>query len=494
MQDTLLLTSDTPIAIYGAGEVGRRFAARAIREGYRVVCFFDRKLAGGKCDGLPVLDYASPLPDNFDKATLAVVICLADGLLHKDVVAALCATKFRFFVFLPMGLPLPPSQRDALTRLYNRVIGIQRGEHIPLMSYAVLTKPSFTLDAAVLRTVNGRRTVLMDAEILFTDNKSTWKGDKTKLHGVAHYYDVNLALYDAFYSLFAYLAGIAADYTGYVKGFLDISFVDIAKRDKLYALFCRELDRGLDFFIEAAPDAEWSDAGYFNLVGGHHRTCFLFFRRHRLLPVRITEEDFEQWIHRPALEKFLGALRAQGLSELYAPVPHPAFHAFPARREDHLPSVYSALGNLTGPGGFIGETVFDLCDAEGYYARIATRLKADMVRVYAPDAGKAVVTSALNDLLHLSRIQVATESPSIGERCTFLILMDRAIGLSPEEREALIAKADALTTGRMLWESPSDAFESDCRAVLSQSTFTRYNVLAHQVVNGQRRAVAIFEK
>jgi len=490
--EEMLLTPETPLLVYGAGEVGRRFAARALAEGYNILGFFDEKLAGGSCDGRPVFDFAAPLPGPPDKN--GVVICLADGLAHKGVAEALAAAGFSFIVLLPLGLARPPAEKDALTRLYNRVLNLRRGDSFKVPRYEALAKPAVVPEAAVLRRENGCLTVLVEAEILFTENKSTWKGDKSKLFGAPRYSDVNIAAHGGLAALFAYLSGAAPDGQGYLDGYrsdLANFKVDMAKRGELYDLFCRELDRGLDFFIEAAPEAEWSEQGYFNLIGGHHRTGFLVFRRHRLLPVRLSEADFERWLNRPALAAALNLL-SEG-RELYAPLPHPAFRAWPVRREGRMDSVYSALYAHIGPEGLADETVFDFCDDQGYYAGLLARLRAGQVRLFAPDPAKAGLASALGALLRLPRFRVEIGEPEAAAACSFLVLMDRGLDIPASEKAALIARAEALTAGRLLWESYAEDFEAD-RGALLAGGFKRCEVLTRLVVAGRCRTVAIFSK
>lgn len=497
MADALLLTHMIPLAVYGAGEIGRIFARRARKQGYDVVCFFDRMLAGGTCDGLPVLTPNDPVPGGLEKDALVVMVCLADGIQHKDVAVTLHAAGYHYIVSLPIGLPLTASRCDTLTRQYNNIYQLRQVESVAIAPFQDLRTPDYDVEAVVLGRECGKVTVLADAELVFSEDYSAWQGDTTKVHADMRYSDVNLAAYDYYYALFDYLSGRAETCQAYHDGFqnhLEGFSVDISGRGALYEHFCRELDRGLGFFIEAAADAHWSARGYFNLVGGHHRSCFLFFRKHRLLPIRISEEDFAYWCNSPRLGAVTALLEKNKIEALYGPTPHPALRCFPARRETHLDSVYSALYAYLGTAGLTGQTVVDICDDEGYYARLLCRLKADAVWSYEPTRQKADMTAALNALLHLSHIRVAVGAPDRNDSCSFLVVMDRAIGLDSNGKKALIAQANVLAGRRMLWESCAENFDEDRRYILAHTDFTQCNVLLHPVTGGQKRTVAIFEK
>ncbi|MGI6656854.1 MAG: nucleoside-diphosphate sugar epimerase/dehydratase [Desulfobulbus sp.] len=497
MLGDLSLTPEVPICIYGAGEVGQKFATRIRQQGYKAIAFFDRKLVGKHCNGLPVLDYLSPLPDNLSKSQVVTVICLADGMEHMAVADALYSAGFSYIVLLPMELPIAKNSIYALTRLYNQVLEVQNNLTVAVADYGSLRTPDLDPEHVILRREGERLTVLMDAIIVFSEDYSVWKGDITKTHGDARYSDVNIIICDFCFPLFAYLSGGTASHEKYLAAFtnnLDRLHLDIVKRNQLYDIYCRELDRGLDFFIESAASAEWSSKGYFNLVGGHHRTSFLVFREHKLLPLRISEVDFARWCNHSCLKKIRDELSANSVQSLYAPVPHPAFQTFPAYRESRLPSIYSALYRYLGVDGLAGKSVIDLCDDEGYFARLLYRLKAEKVTAYAPSAAKAELTTALNELLYMPQIHVAVGDPTPNDSCSFLVVMDRATGLAVDERLALIKQADALCTGRMLWESYAEDFDADCQAIYAHSAFKHCEILLHVVLDGRRRTAAVFSK
>ena len=497
MLPDLPLTPEVPICIYGAGEVGQNFAVRSRQQGYKAIAFFDCKLVGKHCNGLPVLNYTSPLPDNLDKSEVVTVICLADGMEHVAIAEALYSAGFSYFVLLPMGLPVTKRRAYALTRLYNQVLEVRKNLTVLVADYGSLRTPNLDPEHAILRRDEERLTVLMDATIVFSEDYSIWKGDITKVHGDARYSDVNIIICDFCFPLFAYLSGSTASHEQYLAVFknnLEGLQLNIAKRNRLFDLYCRELDRGLDFFIESAASAEWSPKGYFNLVGGHHRTSFLVFREHKLLPLRISEADFARWCNHAYLKKIRDELSANPVQSLYAPVPHPAFQTFPARRESRLPSIYSALYRYLGVDGLAGKNVFDLCDDEGYFARLLYRLKAGTVTAYAPNVVKARLTTALNELLYMPQIHVSVGDLATNDSCSFLVVMDRATGIAADERLALIKQADALCTDKMLWESYAEDFDADCQTIYAQSGFNHCEILMHVVLDGRRRTAAVFSK
>ena len=497
MMRELIVSSDTSILVYGAGEVGRRFAAAALRKGYPVLGFMDRGKAGSHCAGVPVFAPDADLSNLCDKKAVLICICLADGLQHLPVARQLHKLGYRHIAFLPMELPLAPERRDALTRNYNRILALENAEGLAIEDFSSLITPACDAASAVLMREGGRVTCFADVELVFSENKERWQGDKTKLHGADRFSDVNISGYNYYFSLFSYLSGDSATWEEYRAGFTrnmeGFSF-NIPSRNRLYDLFCRELDRGLGFFIEAAPEARWTPQGYFNLVGGHHRTCFLVFKKHRLLPVKMSREDFDAWCNAPRLPPVTDFLREFPGYVLYSPIPHPALRSLPARRETHLDCVYSTLTAFLGTDELEGRTVIDLCDDDGHYARCCCRIKAESVRQYAPDAQKARIAKALNELLYCSRIEVAVGLPPEGETCSLLLAMDRALALDADARRKFMAMTGRMTTRQMVWESLADDFDDDREAICNLGGFRTCDIILHPVVDGVRRTVAVFGK
>lgn len=89
-----------------------------------------------------------------------------------------------------------------------------------------------------------------------------------------------------------------------------------------------ELDK--DFFIRNAPQAEWNEAGYFNLLGGKHRAAFLAAKGDRYVVLKIKKNDYEKWINHAKisdLERMLNyGFRGETQKGI---IEHPYFYRYP---------------------------------------------------------------------------------------------------------------------------------------------------------------------
>lgn len=75
-----------------------------------------------------------------------------------------------------------------------------------------------------------------------------------------------------------------------------------------------------DYFVEQAPSVTWNEKGYFNLLTGKHRICFLIAMDRTIVPVKVNKEEWKQLCERLEIKKLYELLCAH--PEWKLPIPH----------------------------------------------------------------------------------------------------------------------------------------------------------------------------
>ena len=108
------------------------------------------------------------------------------------------------------------------------------------------------------------------------------------------YDNIPIAAFKPYISLFDFFEGREADISEYISlfGISALSGDDrkkeiVTKRKQLFDYFENEINRGLEYFIISAPNAQWNENGYLNLCEGQHRCVYLLNKGYRKIPVRV---------------------------------------------------------------------------------------------------------------------------------------------------------------------------------------------------------------
>jgi len=412
------------IAIYGAGEVGKRVCHNLMRFGIRPSFFLDRKAkAGETCLDVPLFQID-------DYPTIAcrdttVVLALADGLEHKVVADKLYVCGFRKLVFLPVAYTMPSRLKKELTILYNEymngcVTGLVR-------DYSCYSEVSF-LDAeqAVVSEGIYNITAWVPLEIVFTENLEHWPGDKRKLRAPYSYYDRNIATNYWMLNLMDYLQGIDHSCDTYLSMYERNGGAkpDIEKRRLQFELFEHEFDFGMDFFVQSAPEAMWNDRGYFNIVGGNHRIMYLYAKGCRYFPLRISRQDFAQW---QGAESVMPEVAAR----IRYPVSHPAFQHVVIHGTGRLYHVFKSIEKRYGHVDMSNRKILDSSHTEGFFGRQFARMKGTKVTI-------AVTSDELTYYEHLSRLMPVPDVELMVDSNASKDFLHYDIIISRDERGALV--------------------------------------------------------
>lgn len=187
-------------------------------------------------------------------------------------------------------------------------------------------------DCSVIKTEDQYKTVYIPIECLYTDNKEVkdhWAWANIPV--IALIPHIDFFKYMDGQSKFSYQRYI--DFcVGSAKAVGQIEITErwkenvIKNRADVYANMSLALERDFDFFVRNAPAGEWNPEGYFNLVSGKHRAAFFVAKGRQYFPLKISEDDYNRWINRIALDKFTNKFYELGLQESHSSIEHPYFY------------------------------------------------------------------------------------------------------------------------------------------------------------------------
>lgn len=421
MDNQKKLSKETPFMIYGGGEVGNNCYKSLKAQGYQVIAALDKNKSGFNIvEGLYTYKLGNE-PEELDKTNCVVMICLANGMIHKDVADNLFSLGYSYIVFLPMNHCIPDEEKRGLTRLYNHVLLADSAMMECFVSdYKKYVVPDMSIETGIICKSSQNITVWMRLEMLFSESLELWKGDKTKIHTKSRYKDRNIACANPCEDLFDYYALKSDSYDTYFDSkkeqkTQEEKIRELSQRETLYRLFKKEHGRGMGFFIEGAPEVVWNPGNYCNLVGGHHRTLYLLHEGHDLFPVKMKYEDFDKWCNKEIYVELKKYIHEYKINQFYAPIPHPCFLNFPVQWEDTGRAKLADVLRYLADKDVSDMTVLDCSNDEGYFARNLDRIGAKESVFINSSTQQTVLADLINRLLY--RDHVVIKSGELEELC-----------------------------------------------------------------------------
>lgn len=399
------IDNHTSFVIYGCGEVGNNCYRTLTKNGYSVIYGLDKKKEGRDViEGIYTYILGSE-PEEIDKKEMVVIICLANGLIHKKVADTLYKGGYKYIVFLPMQHCITDTKRMQLTHQYNAFLqGNVSIEKTRIQDYHAYLLPNLDINNGIVREEENYITVWCGIEILFSESLELWEGDKTKIWIKSEYEDKNILAHPC-KSLFDYFDMETSNADFYFSCNKESVSEDEVKRklnerEKLFRIFKKEHNKGMDFFIEGAPGAIWNPKHYWNLVGGHHRTLYLLHEKHSLMPVKVKREDFLKWYNKKAYEKLCNFIFENSIQQLYAPIPHPGFVNFPSKYENNGITMLEKVMEFLADKDIQFMKSMDCLEDEGYFARNMSRIGVAESVYVSGNAFQLHLTALINELLY----------------------------------------------------------------------------------------------
>ncbi len=493
-----IITAESIFIIYGAGEIGEKVNYALRKAGFSVYAALDKNKSGENIvEGIFTYRLGSEPEWKEIRKKAIVVICLADGMLHKMVAETLYQNGYCNIVFLPIQYSIHDKKRGELTQLYNyflddctRLIGTEIKEYSHYAAFYA------DVNASIIDEQKDHVICWVRPEILFSESYELWEGDKSKVHGKLEIKDKNIMSDHPCENLFAYFTLDELDRNKYFNGFKDEKNEEqkekeLRKRENLYRIFKRELERGMDFFIKGAPMTIWNPKNYFNLVGGHHRTAFLINQRRNLLPVKMRKCDFVEWCHMDIYEKFLKYVKDHNIVSMYAPVPHPGMLNFPVECEEFGETKLKCILRFIAHMNMRDMHILDCSRGQGYYARNMERIGVCESVYMDENIVNTELALLIDALLYRDKVVVVQKTIyqcDVEKKYEIVIAMDKFVNT---DRKIIVPILDSVTNKFLFWESCE---EEDKMEILQYTSFKEYILLHKEIKNMKIWELGVFVK
>ncbi len=429
----MFIDKNTEFVIYGVGEIGNICYQLLRQNGYEIVYGLDKKKSG---EGLLPNVYTYILgeePKELARGKYVVVICLANGLLHKDVADNLYKSGYRYIVFLPIAHSIDDHTKGRLTANYNAILECNSDVvGIELHDYSRYKKFEFSTNGSLLRENDGEYTVFCGIEMLYSESIELWTGDKNKVFIQLKYEDRSIAMMHPCKVLFDYLGSKRIDCNLYFESKKkepdeNEKKEELIAREELYYIFKAEHNKGMHFFIDSAPKAVWNPKNYWNLVGGHHRTLYLLHEGHTVFPIKVRKADFETWVNAAALKNIVNYLNEKKITRLYAPIPHPAFLNFMSKYENGGKTELESILSFLADYDCSELSILDSLNDEGYFARVFDRIGVRRVLFYNREKEQRELALLLGKLLYRLNDDNIVEHLSNNERFDIILCEEKDV-------------------------------------------------------------------
>lgn len=342
MIKTFQFNKTSRIWLYGAATTGVLTNSYLNKYGYEIEGFIDKRAEEIKtlCNK-KVLSLGELASANEDLGNIIVLIAVKNVFEHERIVADLIRYKIYNIIYFPSSCLKGGGTEDEqkLYVLSNCISKKLKIEECVLPKTFRLTDLEYS-DNSIIKEDEEKVTVLLSAMLVFTDKKMKSKEyyDKveTKESVISN---KNILTLISHIQFFGFLSGErGSDYSKYImfcekaaQRLNEFKLTDdwranvFKNRVEVFENMNMEYERKTDFFINNAPDAEWNEKGYFNLVSGKHRAAFLVAKGDWYIPVSIKKNEYKKLFLRNEIDIVKNIMKELDIRELKVPVEHPLF-------------------------------------------------------------------------------------------------------------------------------------------------------------------------
>lgn len=489
------LNTNSKIVFYGYSLHRHNLLSDMKSKGYHVIAYFDKR--ADELNGIleiPVYTIENAPFTKQEKFEMCVFICLQNAIQHDDIANALYKNGYQNIVFLPTNLNIKNHLAHRLRQKYTYLLCNQYDEIKVVPCYSTLFWDDFNINRVILHDYKDNVIVWVPIELIFS-----YKGNTV-------FSDVNISRY-IYRELFAYLENGKGDikaYFNYIKEFpgTSLNIIDgidrkfLLHRMKLYFLFISELNKGIDFFVDSASFAKWNDRGYFNLLDGHHRASFLYYKSLKKIPVLLDKKDFDKWINNEWLKECIKFMKKNKIKKLPAPIAHPAFLYFGEESNGYIYTVLRNIVKIFNQKLLAGKKILDISSYHYFFSQYFKREKVKQIVCVEEIELIYEFTKLINKLLYLEDIQVEKNIIAVKKYQEFdiTLMLNRICKIDNDDgKKALLKNIDNCTKEFIIWESGCDV-NAEKDFIIKNSSFKYYQLISQQFNGSYISEIGVFKK
>ncbi len=344
MEDNFVLDKEKEYLVYGVGGNGLLISQRLEELGYQLKGFIDKRADSlGTVRDKPVwnLDTLEDLKAEADR--IIIIISIKNVFGHSDIADELARRGFRQCIYKPMPV-LKGYSDEKLEEISKAHDALFIEGNVPgqtALSRVCQSDRMYYKDRLLIEQGGTEVLAWMPLELLFNYKESD------------AYEQLNMSTFFPLGNLYRLFSGVAMEKAdGFLNDFycyasewacqrqivvteeLKKSWVE--SRMAAFLQMQEIVDFDFGFFHRSAPWVQMHDLGKFYLTcSGRNRVVFLAARGYCHVPVRLTLEDYEKWLHRDAFGKLREYMEEQHIRKFSVPVPHPYLKDMPTEEAQY---------------------------------------------------------------------------------------------------------------------------------------------------------------
>lgn len=379
--------------LYGAASIGDLAKESLEKSGLEVIGYIDKRAFElSEFNGLRVWSIES-VPSEYVNAGTVVYISVKNVFEHENIALLLRERGFIKIVYKPYNVLMGHGNQaeNHIAKLYDRLFLGEIVEHLVIPQ---IEGGKEYFDFAKICEEDDKVTTYIPAEFIFTnDYKNSAMEKWGNICILAFFTHIN------FFRFLNNQCDVGPEdyleeycvYTANIKQSIKITDAwknnVIENRVQIYEQMKEALDLDPDFFVRNAAEAEWNrNKKYFNLISGKHRCAFQAAVGKKYIPLKITKDDYESFLHKSEIDGTMQLLNKERKEVL---IPHPYFYRgmyIRDRGEYHLQAWFARYyGKKTyyrkEKVDFGGLKLVDFSNDFGNFSRFARRLGCQVWRL-----------------------------------------------------------------------------------------------------------------
>lgn len=303
--DYFNIEKETPLVIYGLGDIGKQKCRALVDAGYQVISIIDREAEKIQsfCN-ISVLTIESFCQEFHNRKEIFIIVCLNNGMQHEVVARNLYIHGYDRILYIPMDEKNDYSYFAEMQHAYSVFLD---GMFTSLDKIPVYCNKHNNTgeEMQVLSTDLENVTFLCEIEYLFSPDEKMIReaaASEDILRNALEnpeYIDCPIVMCKNYSNLYDYIMGVVSYPDLYMRYFgKDKKYNQMLLEDRLNLFDCYEQRHTANmqlFYLQPAT-AEWNPKGYFNIRDGMHRAIFLFYvKKHLKIPIKTKKTSFKEF-------------------------------------------------------------------------------------------------------------------------------------------------------------------------------------------------------
>lgn len=338
--------------LYGAGGDGLKLLSGMSENGYHLKGFIDQRASALKTvRGAKVWDMETVKELCSESESLVVIITTKNVFDHSEIAGRLAELGFTQCIYKPLPIlkGYADEELEKISRAHDDFLNSAEVDGKQKLMRARDNYKVYTRDRFYISEKEQEVLAWCPLELLFNYRE----GDVYQNLGMAVFFPlVNL------YRLF--LDGQAvtgeetlADFYSYSSEWAfrnrvsvteDLKASWLASRKQIFDEMEESADYDKDFLSRNAPYVCWEEGRFHMCSSGRNRVVFQAAKGARHVPVRMSREDYEKWLHKDVLENICHYMETGQKKKVFAPIGHPYLKDIQAENVGYYRSVCFPIG------------------------------------------------------------------------------------------------------------------------------------------------------